>query len=70
MATEDIKPTKEFAKRTKEAKEKLAPAVGEEKKPKVGGARVTVGTVYTLKGAAKEALTDDEKKKAAERGKV
>ena len=61
-----IEPTEEFAKRDKEAKDKLVspPTMKDVKKPKVGGPRVTVGTIYTLKGAAKEAMDDDEKKKA------
>lgn len=65
---EGIKPTAEFAQRTKEAKDSLAP-VGKSKKPKIGGPTVTVGKIYTLKGAAKEALDDDEKKKAAANAK-
>ena len=65
----EIEPTEEFAKRTKEAKDILAPAVDKSKKPKIGGPTVTVGKIYTLKGAAKEALDDDEKKKAAANAK-
>tara|TARA_Y100001938_G_scaffold151093_1_gene245916 strand:- start:9735 stop:9971 length:237 start_codon:yes stop_codon:yes gene_type:complete len=65
---EGIEPTKEFAARTKAAKDNLAP-VGERKKPKVGGPTVTVGTVrtYTNKEAAREAIADDKEKKEKEK---
>jgi hypothetical protein len=65
---EGIEPTEEFAARTKKAKDNLAP-VGERKKPKVGGPTVTVGKIYTLKGAAKEAMDDDKKEKAEAKSK-
>ena len=66
---DDIEPTPAFKKKTDEAESKLAPAMGERKKPKTGPntgspkATVTVGKIYTLKGAAKEAMDDDDEKK-------
>jgi len=66
----NIKPTEGFEARTKEAEDNLAPAVDKPKKPPTGPKpSVTVGKIYTLKGAAKEALDDDEKKKAAANAK-
>tara|TARA_Y100000361_G_C11137308_1_gene332798 strand:- start:835 stop:1065 length:231 start_codon:yes stop_codon:yes gene_type:complete len=70
---DDMEPTEEFKKKTDQAKAKLAPAMDKPKKPKIGPdtkspkATVTVGKIYTLKGAAKEAMDDDKEKKEKEK---
>tara|TARA_R100000234_G_scaffold29944_1_gene17459 strand:- start:32311 stop:32541 length:231 start_codon:yes stop_codon:yes gene_type:complete len=69
---DDIEPTPEFKKKTDEAESKLASAMDKPKKPKIGPgtkdpkATVTVGKIYTLKGAAKEAIANDKKDKEEE----
>lgn len=74
----NMAPTPAFQKRTDEAESELASAVGTRKKPKTGPVTgsspkgtVTVGTVktYTNREAAKEAVDQDKKERAAAKAK-